>query len=553
MRWPQSKVCTFLAYKSQNNGTKPCVSLIAGVEIIQIDNSKFSWIKVKEQQCVKSTFDSHVETFRFVLPHDRDPGPTMKLCALYIRALKSLVNVLQINREVHAAMEDTTQRTGSSSCHQNKYNITIGSGEFVFEHHPLEQWFSKTLVVRQNANLLEHLWDEAHAAVLSEAEDLDHASPLHSGVQGTPRAVQNPKFVDGQVGEPSVDPETLAKSTDKPWKHLMHHHSKSIIQQLKNLPTSERVCEDIFRVNFTELDISAVENTHMIDDQQVWADTMEFIRTVDEGSCNVSFKSAVLLNVDMAVGDVAVQFGGSNRPLFSGSSISCDGRVAFGKQLSSAPKTCERIVHIGKHHVTTILTPLKGTCPPTKFFTEVSIQMENSSVFFTPGLEPSLGLMGITSKRLIPSDPDFSKQKPPPVPWWDDLRYFWRGKASVQTRNLDVVLMPGTSPILLHSKERLDIHGECVESEISCGKLEIKTGILRAICYRKTLEAEGGTLCAFPIIDTKSLILRVDIKWHLPENRRADDHHIFPYQVGDDCQNPIYVRLYIWNYDLSSL
>ena len=333
----------------------------------------------------------------------------------------------------------------------------------------------------------------------------------------------------------------------------MYHHSKLITQQLKNLSTGGQVCKDIFRVDFTEFDISATENTRMMDDQQVRDDTVEFIRIVDEGSRHVSFKSAKLLHVDMAFGDVAVRFGGSIRPMFSGSSISCDGRLAFGKQLSSAPKSCERIVHIGKHHVHKILTPLKGTCPPMKFFTDVSMQMGSSSVFFSPALEPSLGLMGITTKRLIPSDPDFSQKKPPPVPWWDDLRYFWRGKASIQTKNLEIVLMPGISPILVHSKERLEIHGEGVKTEITPGNLAIKTGALRAICYRKTLEAEGGKLCAFPIIDTDSMILGVGIKWHLPDNRRADDHHIFPHQEEHVHQNPIYVRLDSYDCDLHSV
>ena len=31
-------------------------------------------------------------------------------------------------------------------------------------------------------------------------------------------------------------------------------------------------------------------------------------------------------------------------------------------------------------------------------------------------------LVGLAGKRLSPSDPDRSVPRPPPIPWWDDLR-----------------------------------------------------------------------------------------------------------------------------------
>ena len=30
-------------------------------------------------------------------------------------------------------------------------------------------------------------------------------------------------------------------------------------------------------------------------------------------------------------------------------------------------------------------------------------------------------------KRCSPSDPDKSRPKAPSLPWWDDLRFLWRG------------------------------------------------------------------------------------------------------------------------------
>lgn len=38
------------------------------------------------------------------------------------------------------------------------------------------------------------------------------------------------------------------------------------------------------------------------------------------------------------------------------------------------------------------------------------------------GLEPALALVGLAGKRLSPGDPDKTVARPPPIPWWDDLR-----------------------------------------------------------------------------------------------------------------------------------
>lgn len=38
------------------------------------------------------------------------------------------------------------------------------------------------------------------------------------------------------------------------------------------------------------------------------------------------------------------------------------------------------------------------------------------------GLEPALALVGLAGKRLSPGDPDKAAPRPPPIPWWDDLR-----------------------------------------------------------------------------------------------------------------------------------
>lgn len=34
-------------------------------------------------------------------------------------------------------------------------------------------------------------------------------------------------------------------------------------------------------------------------------------------------------------------------------------------------------------------------------------------------------------KRLTPTDPDKSRPKPPTLPWWDMMRFSWRGSIAI--------------------------------------------------------------------------------------------------------------------------
>lgn len=42
--------------------------------------------------------------------------------------------------------------------------------------------------------------------------------------------------------------------------------------------------------------------------------------------------------------------------------------------------------------------------------------------------------VGLAGKRMSPSDPDKSRPKPPTLPWFDMLRFVWRGRADITAR-----------------------------------------------------------------------------------------------------------------------
>ena len=264
-----------------------------------------------------------------------------------------------------------------------------------------------------------------------------------------------------------------------------------------------------------------------------------FVHAMDEPSRNVTIKSPMLFDVDLSGSRVDVKFGGCNRPLYSGTGAIMTGKVALAKQATAAPETCSRVMHVGMHHVKEINVPLRGTCSPMKVFTDVSMQTDTSYVFFSPGLEPVLGLMGVTSKRLVPSDPGSISRKPPPVPWWDDLRYFWRGLAHVNSGDLSLVLLPGLSPVYSKLSERLEVEAKDIEVTLKPGHISLETGVLRMMAFRKTLE-ENGLLCVFPVADVKSMVANFSVTWRLPTGADPNDHYVFPNDLPDK-QRPVFV------------
>ena len=477
--------------------------LIKGVETIVAQGLRAAVWASNNGSNDRSTVSVHADDVSFILPHDRDPGPTFKIFTLYVKACKQLLVDIKGPKPT-SLMPSQPASTKKLYAKKTEINLSISNGNLIFQHHPLERWFASHSNSIRHAALVEHLWDEAHTSVMSES---DAQAPLHSG-----------KSQSEQKDTSSKPRKSLAQP--KSWRNLMSRHATSHIKQLSAGNKALALYENLFEVVFQNLKLHAVSDTTP-------EDALAFVRSVDEPSRNVAIKSSKLFETELSGASVDVKFGGCNRPLYSGTGVVMLGKVALAKQAIARPQTCNRRVHIGMHHVKEIKVPLRGTCPPLKVFTDVLVQTETSSVFFSPGLEPVLGLLGITSKRLVPSDPESVSKKPPPVPWWDDLRYFWRGMARISSEKLNIALVPGLSPTYSKVMERLEVDSEDVSVTLESGGTSLETGLLRMLIFRKTLEESGGKLCVFPVADVKSMVANILVTWRLPNGADPMDHYLF--------------------------
>ena len=500
--------------------------LIKGVETLVTKGVRVSVATNTSTGANKRSVSVLADEVKFLLPHDRDPGPTFKVFSMYVKACKQLIQDIRCSTGGAAgrAPAGTTGHHGrtpvsidGSESSPLELDIRLAKGKIVFQHHPLERWFAGHGSTIRRAALVEHLWDEAYASVMSEGGNT--LTPLHSGKS------QNEK-------DHPVKNRGSSVAQPKSWRNLMSRHASSHIRQLSTRDKSLALYEELFEVDIDDMSLHAVLETAP-------GAALAFVHSVDEPSRSVIIKSSVLFDVSLSSSVVEVKFGGCNRPLYSGTGVVVEGKLAFAKQATAAPEMCSRVLHIGMHHVKEIDVPLRGTCAPLKVYTDILMQTEKSSVFFSPGLEPVLGLMGVTSKRFVPSDPDSMSKRPPPVPWWDDIRYFWRGVARVTSRELSVALLPGISPTYSCLSERLEIEAGNVEVTLQPGQIALNTGVLRMLAFRKTLE-ENGQLCVFPVADVKSMVANISILWKLPSGIDPNNHYVFPADLPE-IQSPVFV------------
>lgn len=500
-----------------------------------------SEITRRVSSCSVQNISCSLDEMLLSLPYNRDPGPAFKVLSMYFKACTSLFADLR-GHSNHIVKESPTVKVDEKSI-QTTLHLNIAKGGFIFEHHPLEAWFARTSDARSHATLLGHLWDEAHVSFMSETLTSGNISPLHVGMQSNKAEIKSPRKKQKKNGEGETETEltTAHVPRDRSWKTLMSRHAEYFIKDRKDLIGDSSLYGDLFKVDFVDLKLCAISNVKQRTIRQAHQDTIDFILKIDEGSKDVTFKQAKLFDVNLRADGVRVMIGGSNQPLFEGKSFVIRGNVALGKQSCGDPETTERLIYIGMHHVKSINIPIKGSCPPVKVFTDITMHAESSNVFFSPGFEPSLGLMGITSKRLVPSDPYYAAKKPPPVPWWDDIRYFWRGKAAIETDTLQIALLPSLSPNLTAMKERLEIDATGVDILIQPSEFILNTTELKAMAFRKTLEEKGGELCGLPVADVKSMTVRINVHWKLPNCRDVRDHHIFSPPKDNQKQQPVFV------------
>lgn len=143
-------------------------------------------------------------------------------------------------------------------------------------------------------------------------------------------------------------------------------------------------------------------------------------------------------------------------------------------------------------------SPATDTCVCClQMYTDLKAELEDVQGAFCPGLEAPFGQLNIAFKRLVTPNalnPDGTvpPSTHPGLPWWDMMRYMWRGVASVRVRNLTAVLANTLNPHVRPRDERLALTAATLSILVAAGKIDMTTTNITAHAHALPPDASLG-------------------------------------------------------------
>lgn len=487
-----------------------------------------------------------MKTMDFVVPHDRDPGPTLKFAMTYLKAgklaMKKILGTELNSFQIQKTNDNVPGRIIT-------LQLSMEEGQFKFEHHPIERAFSANACLVKRASLQQYLWNEAYLSVSHEFDD--HVTPLHHGVRQSfslPNDKDSNSNNSSKMHHREANSNSRKKSTSSqtPWESMMENISSHYIEDHRSQGVDSdnfAFYPDIMGVHWKKMSLVLVYNDEDHADPEAGAITKaeSFVKEVDEPSKNIEFQKCTMLTVNMRSEDISVNIGGSNKPIFRGKRLLIDGPLAIAKQKCASPVMEETRVHLGAHHLICLKIPAKATVAPFKIYTKLNGSFTDAKVHFSPGFEPALSLIGLCSRRLILRDPGRSHQTKAHVPWWDDLRYFWRGTVKLTARSFDLCLAPGIEGLFTLHRGRFQLYTTQFKANLEPGLIHISTDNFRALLFRKAIKKTNGHIYVLPVVDFNNFEAYIRTAWILPGGRDGQEHHIFPNANSISVQTPIEV------------
>jgi hypothetical protein len=138
-------------------------------------------------------------------------------------------------------------------------------------------------------------------------------------------------------------------------------------------------------------------------------------------------------------------------------------------------------------------------------YTDLKAELEDVQGAFCPGLEAPFGQLNIAFKRLVtPNALNPDGTVPPSVhpglPWWDMMRYMWRGVTSVRVRNLTAVLANTLNPHVRPRDERLALTAATLSISLAAGRIDLTTTNITAHAHALPPDGSlGECTCYRPV------------------------------------------------------
>ncbi len=172
---------------------------------------------------------------------------------------------------------------------------------------------------------------------------------------------------------------------------------------------------------------------------------------VDPSSQGVLFDKTQQISLDVGVSDITVHFSGVKQPFATCGQVAGAGLLVRTRQLTAPPQLRETTWPVGRWHRVSMSAAVKGCRAPQKMYTDLKLEMDDVVGNYSSGYEATWTQLAQASKRMVtPSSvaPDGAPVAAggPSLPWWDMMRYMWRGVAKLTVRGLSATLSKAIAP-----------------------------------------------------------------------------------------------------------
>ncbi|GAB4818387.1 hypothetical protein N2152v2_005433 [Parachlorella kessleri] len=454
-----------------------------------------------------SLVDIRLVGFELCVPYDREPGPCQRYAEMYFKALGLAMQdtLLRLKAGTQRLKAGTQQGAGQLAQQAQQTSqramrslfpmqLLLAAEDVVvrFEHHPLE----KLAVQRQ-------LWTD----IATTVNPADISAPLHAALVQTSFA-------------------SAAEAGHRAWEGVMGDLSQMyrMLVQQANLDAKGHE-RDLMHIKVEALRGLAVVCSG--DEAGVTA-ALETIVAVDSASKDVTLIQARKVHADVMVDGFAMHLATCAQPFVSAADARVCGVLAVARQATAPPQQRERQLPVGAHRHVTIPVTLKGCRAPFKVYTDLTADLDGVTVSYSQGMEPTLMLVGMAGKRLAPTDPDKSQPRPLPIPWWDDLRYMWRGVVGVHATDFHFAMGLGLQPNVDETSQRMAVEANEVSGQLLSGDYSLAVRDLQATLFEAAgVDQPAGTLLVLPFASMPAAEFRLKLDWRLPKGRQPDQHHLF--------------------------
>lgn len=237
-------------------------------------------------------------------------------------------------------------------------------------------------------------------------------------------------------------------------------------------PPSTTPCANILALEAEELDLLAV--VLPAKGGKLLSEAVDFIKRVDTPSKVYDFQDVKWIHAWCQVRGLTVHVSSGVEPLLCCTEARLAGSIVQARQVAQPPETTVTPIQLGSRLLGSLSLPLKGARPPPKLYTDLKLDMAALGLGYSVAGEGSLAQLAKAVQRINPPGPlsiplvvDYAGAraytKPPApasLPWWDTLRYVWRGGLSAAVDDVALELALGPDAGVSACKERLLLSAE---------------------------------------------------------------------------------------------